>query len=287
VTAEPTPTDTETDTEQAANRADETDPTDRTDPAGPEGAVRSEGPVGTGGAGAAAGAAVQPRVDTPRDRYRRAVAALAAPLRDRLVALDLADRDLAAGRRAAAAKVEQAAHRVRDAEDQAEAARRAHHQSEREAGRLWREIRAFHGRRGARLEELPEPERVGSAHPGSAMAWLSRAERTLHQAKRGELRIEPPVPIPPVMVAAGLVAAVVLGIVGTVLLHVAAGIHTDAGPAVRVVAIICFLASPFAGIPVGAAWLSRYGQPIVGRPLLWVLGAGLVAGCALSAWAVL
>jgi hypothetical protein len=257
-----------------------------TDPNSTDAAPVQE-PVTTTATAASAGGAVQPRVETPRERYRRAVVTLAAPLRDRLVALDEADRELAAGRRAVAAKTEKAARRVRHAEDQAEAARRAHHQSEREAGRLWREIRAFHGRRGARLEELPEPERIGDAHPGSALAWLSRAERTLHQAKRGELRIEPPVPIPPVMVAAGLVGAVVLVLFGTLLLHAAAGIHTDAGPAVRVVGIICFLAAPFAGIPAGAAWLSRYGQPIVGRPLLWVLGTGLVVACALSAWTVL
>lgn len=279
------------------NPAGPTEPTEPTSPTGPTGPAEPTG-AGSGPSGqpapapgraaaGAAGGAVQPRVETPRDRYRMAVVALAAPLRDRLVALDLADRDLAAGRRAVASKVEKAARRVRHAEDQAEAARRAHHQSEREAGRLWREVRAFHGRRGARLEELPEPEQVSSAHPGSALAWLSRVERTLHQARRGELRIEPPVPIWPVMLVAGVLGAVLLSLLGALLLQVAAGIHTDAGPAVRVVAIICFLAAPFAGIPPGAAWLSRYGQPIVGQPLLWVLGSGLVVGCAMSAWLVL
>jgi hypothetical protein len=252
-------------------------PTPQPPTAGPDRAAAQPAATGAGGA-------VSARVETPRDRYRLGVAALAAPLRDRQVAVDAADRELAAGRRAAAGAVERAAVRVRQAEDGTEAARRAHTQTEREAGRLWREVRAFHGRRGAHLEELPEPERVGSAHPGSALAILNRAERTLAQAKRGELRIEPPVRVWPVMIAAGVLGALVLALAGAVLLHAAAGIHTDARPAVTVTADICFGATPFAGIPLGAWWLSRYGLTIIGWPLLWVLAGGLVAGCALSGW---
>lgn len=219
----------------------------------------------------------------PRQRYREAVAALAEPLHRRIAGLDEADRALAAGLRAAT-ELTAAAHRAaREADAEAARARAGAEQADRDASRIWRDVRSFHGRRGHTLGDLPEPLPVDTAHPASAPALLARAERMLAQARRGELRVDPPVPVWPVMLAAGVLGALVLAGVGRAVLSATGGMTGDSRTALKVIAEIAFFAAPFAGIPLGAWWLSRYGQPMTLRWLAWAFGSGLVVGCSLLA----
>ncbi|GAA4211346.1 hypothetical protein [Actinocatenispora rupis] len=217
---------------------------------------------------------------TPRDRYRRAVAALAEPLHDRVAGHDRADQALLAGRREIAARVADSATLVRASDEDVARARAGVRETDDEAARIWRELRAFAGRRGELGPPPPAlaPEPNRPAYPAELLA---HADRTVARARRGELRMPPPLPIWLAMLAAGLLGALILAGVGRALLVAAHGMPTGERSATRIVAEIAFFAAPVAGIPLALAWLSRYGQPMTPRGFAVVLGTGIVVGCGL------
>ncbi len=220
--------------------------------------------------------------DTPRSRYRAAVTAMAVPLHQRFAARDTADHALLTGRREIRERVAASAVEVTRADDAVVAAQAAVRTADEEAARLWRELGEFHGRRGV-VGELPAAAVPDTAHPGSAPALLARAQRTLAQARRGELRIAPPVPIWLAMVLAGVLGAALFGVVGRVLLIAARGMPVSERAALDILAEIAFLATPVAGIALGLTWLSRYGQPMTARAFGVLLTTGVVVGCGLFA----
>ncbi len=224
-----------------------------------------------------------PDADTPRSRYQAAVTAMAVPLHQRFAARDIADHALLAGRREIDERVAGSAAEVATADEAVVAAQSAVRAADEEAGRLWRELGEFHGRRGP-VGELPAAAVPDTAHPGSAPALLARAQRTLAQARRGELRIAPPVPIWLAMLLAGVLGAALFGVVGRVLLVAGRGMPVSERAAVDILAEIAFLAAPVAGIPLGLMWLSRYGQPMTVRAFGVLLASGLVVGCGLFAF---
>ncbi|HEY3501487.1 MAG TPA: hypothetical protein VGN37_01730 [Actinocatenispora sp.] len=218
--------------------------------------------------------------DPPRERYRRAVAALGEPLHDRVAGHDRADQALLAGRREIAARVADSAALVRAADEDTTRARAEVRETDEEAARIWRDVRTFAGRRGD-LGPPPAALAVESDRPVSAADLLARADRTVARARRGELRIAPPLPIWVAMLVAGVVGALILAGVGRALLVAAHGMPAGERSATRIVAEIAFFAAPVAGIPLALAWLTRYGQPMTPRAFAVVLGAGIVVGCGL------
>jgi hypothetical protein len=209
------------------------------------------------------------------------VAALAEPLYDRVAGHDRADQALLAGRREIAARVAHSAALVRAADEDTARARAEVREADDEAARIWRDLRTFvTGRRGD-LGPPPAALAVGTDRPTSAADLLARADRTVARARRGELRLPPPLPVWVAMLAAGVLGALVLAGAGRALLVAGYGMPPGERSATRIVAEIAFFAAPAAGIPLALAWLARYGQPMTPRAFAVVLGAGIVVGCGL------
>jgi hypothetical protein len=232
------------------------------------------------GVGAARSARVARTADLPRERYRAAVEALAAPLAHRLVARDRSQQDLLAGRRAVSDRLARSAARVRDADAAVSAARRAADRTDVQAGQLWRELALYCGRH----QELGEVPPAGAVGHGTATAGtlLGRAERMLAAARRGELPLAPPISVGLAMLIAGAAGAAVLAGVSAALLSAAGQMHGTEHTVSVVLGVATRFLAPLGGLPIGLTWLSRYGRPLTGRSLGVLLGAGIVVGYGLA-----
>lgn len=220
------------------------------------------------------------------DDYRRLVGALAAAANRRDAELANAERSYQDGAAAAAADLALANAEAGDADRRAGAAATAVVKADREATRLWDELRRLRGWRGRRLGDLPPPTPVdllpaGSA-PAMAVELLDGAARRIDQARRGAPR--PPLPrwVLPLLPPLGALGASMTGLVAGGLVTVA---HFDTGLQwpLRLLGWLAFLLAPFTSVPAAATWVDRqFGSRLdTGAIGLTVLG-GLSAGCALS-----
>ncbi|BCJ36047.1 hypothetical protein Athai_35500 [Actinocatenispora thailandica] len=213
---------------------------------------------------------------SPRERYRRAVAALAAPLHDQVAGHDRTDQALVTGRREIADRLGESAGRVHAARSDVAAAADQVEAVDRRARRIWRELAALPGR-PRDLGPTPIPRAVTAQPALPATELLDRAERTVTAARLGELPLRPPVPIWAAMVLAGAVGALVCAGIGTALLVAAPGMPVGERAAARVIADVAFALGVVAGVPGALSWLSRYGQPMTARAFGAVFGTGAIA----------
>jgi hypothetical protein len=220
----------------------------------------------------------RPVADTgsPRERYRRAVAALAMPLHDQVAGHDRTDQALVTGRREITERLGESAGRVRTARSAVAAAADRVEEVDRRVRRIWRELAALPGRRRD-LGPTPTPRAVTAQPPIPATELLDRAERTVTAARLGELPLRPPVPIWAAMLTAGLAGAAVCAGIGTALLVAAPGMPVGERAAARVIADVAFALGALAGVPAALSWLSRYGQPMTPRAFGAVFGTGVIA----------
>ena len=216
---------------------------------------------------------------SPREAYRAAVAALAAPLQERLAARDRAQQELVGGRRSLRDRMAASAASVRQAQAGVTEARRAAERTETHAESLWRDLARFTGER----DLIPLPP-AGAIDPRdeSAERLLGRADRMFAAARRGELPLAPPVPIVAATLIAGVVGAAALAGAALALSSAGAQMHGTEHTVTTVAAIVARYAAPLGGLPLALAWLGRYGQPLTGRALLVLLGAGVVVGYGLA-----
>ncbi|MCW6004685.1 hypothetical protein K1W54_08820 [Micromonospora sp. CPCC 205371] len=221
------------------------------------------------------------------DDYRRLVGALAAAANRRDAELANAERSYQDGAAVAAAELALANAQAGEADRRAGAAATAVVKADREATRLWDELRRVRGWRGRRLGDLPPPTPVDllPASPAPAMAageLLDGPARRMDQARRGAPR--PPLPrwILPLLPPLGALGATMTGLVAGGLVTIA---HFDTGLQwpLRLLGWLAFLVAPFTSVPVAAIWVDRQfnSRLDTGATGLTVLG-GLCAGCALS-----
>lgn len=146
-----------------------------------------------------------------------------------------------------------------------------------EAERIWRALRDRLGRRGRRLDSVPEPVESTVDARDARDLLVAAAARVARSARRdtgGEL----PTRILAALPAVGAAAACGIGLVAGGLAALA-----DAGfSALGALAWLVFLAAPFGGLPPAYAWaVRRYRARLDGGAIgLTVLG-GMVACCAL------
>ncbi|GLH95659.1 hypothetical protein [Phytohabitans aurantiacus] len=220
------------------------------------------------------------------DDYRRLVGALAAAANRRDAELANAERSYQDGAAVAAAELALANAEAGEADRRAGAAATAVVKVDREATRLWDELRRVLGWRGRRLGDLPPPTPVDLLPTGSAPAMavdlLDGAARRIDQARRGAPR--PPLPrwILPLLPPLGALGATMTGLVAGGLVTIA---HFDTGLQwpLRLLGWLAFLLAPFTSVPVAAICVDRQfnSRLDTGAAGLTVLG-GLCAGCALS-----
>jgi hypothetical protein len=220
------------------------------------------------------------------DDYRRLVGALAAAANRRDAELANAERSYQDGAAVAAAELALANAEAGDADRRAGAAATAVVKADREATRLWDELRRVRGWRGRRLGDLPSPTPVdllpAVAPAAAAVELLDGAARRIDQARRGAPR--PPLPrwLLPLLPPLGAIGATMTGLVAGGLVTIA---HFDTGLQwpLRLLGWLAFLVAPFTSVPVAAIWVDRQfnSRLDTGATGLTVLG-GLSAGCALS-----
>jgi hypothetical protein len=220
------------------------------------------------------------------DDYRRLVGALASAAHRRDAELASAERSYQDGAAVAAAELALANAEAGDADRRAGAAATAVVKADREATRLWDELRRVRGWRGRRLGDLPSPTPVdllpAVAPAAAAVELLDGAARRIDQARRGAPR--PPLPrwLLPLLPPLGAIGATMTGLVAGGLVTIA---HFDTGLQwpLRLLGWLAFLVAPFTSVPVAAIWVDRQfnSRLDTGATGLTVLG-GLSAGCALS-----
>lgn len=220
------------------------------------------------------------------DDYRRLVGALASAANRRDAELASAERSYQDGAAVAAAELALANAEAGDADRRAGAAATAVVKADREATRLWDELRRVRGWRGRRLGDLPSPTPVDllpmDAPASAAVELLDGAARRIDQARRGAPR--PPLPrwLLPLLPPLGAIGATMTGLVAGGLVTIA---HFDTGLQwpLRLLGWLAFLVAPFTSVPVAAIWVDRQfnSRLDTGATGLTVLG-GLTAGCALS-----
>lgn len=214
--------------------------------------------------------------------YRRLVGALAAAASRRDAELAAAERSYQDGAAAAAAELARANAGAGDADRRAGAAATAVVEADREAARLWGELRKVRGWRARRLGELPPPAATDPLPEGNAVELLDAAAKRIDLVRRGAPR--PPLPrwLLPLLPPLGAAAATMTGLVAGGLVTVA---HFDTGMEwpLRLLGWLAFLVAPFTGVPVAALWVDRqFGSRLdTGAIGLIVLG-GMAAGCGLS-----
>ncbi|MEV6629249.1 hypothetical protein AB0M54_00680 [Actinoplanes sp. NPDC051470] len=235
---------------------------------------------------------------TPRDRdYQLMMNALADITRRRDADLDRAEQAYQDSTARAAGELARAEGEAASADRWAAAAAAQVLDVDREAARLWDQLRRARGLRIRALGEVPEPSSVESlprvalqrrptddAQPprDSARALLSRA------AERIDLTVRPPArrPLPRwTLPLLPLLGALIAGMTGLI----AAGLVTIGdsgimgGEAVRAIGWLCFLLAPSAGVPIAALWAHRRLQARldIGGIGLTLLG-GMIAAALLS-----
>ncbi|MEH1125096.1 hypothetical protein [Micromonospora sp. CPCC 206061] len=224
------------------------------------------------------------------DDYRRLVGALATAANRRDAELASAERSYQDGAAVAAAELALANAAAGEADRRAGAAATAVVKADREATRLWDELRRVRGWRGRRLGDLPPPTPVdllpasssGAAAGPAAVELLDEAARRIDQARRGAPRPSLPRWVLPLLPPLGAFGATMTGLVAGGLVTIA---HFDTGLQwpLRLLGWLAFLIAPFTSVPVAAIWVDRqFGSRLdTGATGLTVLG-GLCAGCALS-----
>jgi hypothetical protein len=257
-----------------------------TGPARPVGPARPSGPVRPAGA----------------DRlveYRRLVTALTAASARRAADLETAERAYARGTAEAEAELTALTTAADRAERWAAGAAAAVVAVDREADRLWAELRRVLGWRGALLGDTPAPADPDRGASGPAL--LARAARAVDALRPENSRLERQrdrqrdgrrragvrrrlpwwvvVTLLPAL-GATVAAAVALAAGGLVTLGQVGG---RAGEAMRLLGYLTFLIAPFTGLPAAAAVAGRRfgGRLDAGGVALTVLG-GMIAGCAIA-----
>jgi hypothetical protein len=223
------------------------------------------------------------------------VAALVAAAARRDAELAAAHRSYVDGVRQAEADLAAAAAAADEAERRAAAAAAAVLEADAEADRIWAGVRRVLGWRGMRLGDTPAPADIdpqdidpGAVDAGSplprdaAEALLARAARRVAALRRDGPRGALPWQVLPLLPVLGAVAATVVALLAGGLVTVGRGEDGFGGP-VRLAGYLCFLAAPFAGVPLASAVADRrFGARLdTGGIGLIVLG-GMVAGCAIS-----
>ncbi|BFU42680.1 hypothetical protein [Krasilnikovia sp. MM14-A1004] len=238
---------------------------------------------------------------TPRERdYQLMMSALAEAARRRDTELDGAEQAYQDSAAQAAGELARAEGEAAAADRWAGAAAAQVLDVDREAARLWDQLRRARGMRIRALGELPEPAAVealprvalqrapeadGDATPQpprqSARTLLARAAERIDDTARPSVRD----PLPRwALGLLPLVGALVAGAAGLL----AAGLVTfgstgvPGGSVVRALGWLAFLLAPSAGVPVGAAYAHRHGRRLeIGGIGLTLLG-GMVAAALLS-----
>lgn len=220
------------------------------------------------------------------DEYRRLVGGLAATANRRDAELAAAERSYQDGAAAAASELALASIDASEADRRASVGATAVVEVDREATRLWDELKRVRGWRGRRLGELPPPAPADSlppdAPPGLAVELLDEAARRIDQARRGAPRPALPRWLLPLLPPLGAAGATMTGLVAGGLVTMG---HLDTGfqwP-LRLLGWCVFLVAPFTSVPLGAMWVDRqFGSRLdTGAIGLIVLG-GMTAGCGLS-----
>jgi hypothetical protein len=221
--------------------------------------------------------------------YRRLVGALAAAARERDGKLAAAERAYQDGAAAASAEVARSDAALVEAERAASAAAITVVDVDREAARIWDELRRVGGwwARLRRVGELPLPDHAVHAPAAGtveaeAVALLDAAARRIDPVRRGAPRAPLPRWLLPLLPPLGAIAATMTGLVAGGLVTLA---HFDSELAwpLRLLGWLTFLIAPFTGVPPAALWVGRqFGSRLdTGAIGLIVLG-GMAAGCGLS-----
>jgi hypothetical protein len=229
---------------------------------------------------------------TDRD-YQLMMSALADVARRRDTGLSTAEQAYQDSTARAAGELARAEGDAADADRWAGAAAAQVLDVDREAARLWDQLRRARGMRA--LGELPKPMAVESlprvAIEGSATETVPprRSARTLlaRASDRIEVRVRPAVrrPLPgwalPLLPLIGALLAGAVGLVAAGLITVGDG-PVPGAAAVRLVGWLAFLVAPSAGVPVAAALAHRHNARLdIGGVGLTLLG-GMIAAALLS-----
>jgi hypothetical protein len=216
--------------------------------------------------------------------YGRLLAELAAVASRREADLTAAERAYADGMATAAAEVRRSHTAAAAAERRAAAAASTVVEVDREASRLWDELRKVRSPWAPRSGPPPEPAVIvdGSASREAVVAALDRASRRIDGARRGAPRAPLPRFATPLLPLIGAATAGLTGLVAGGLVTVAELGAPGAG-VLRALGWLAYLAAPFTGIPVAAAWVGRRldSRLDTGAAGLLVVG-GLTALCALA-----
>jgi hypothetical protein len=176
-----------------------------------------------------------------------------------------------------------------EAERRANAAGTTVVEVDREAARVWDELRRAGSwwSRLRRVGDLPLPDQIGHTPAGGAVeaeavALLDAAARRIDPVRRGAARAPLPRWLLPLLPPLGATAATMTGLVAGGLVTLA---HFDSELAwpLRLLGWLTFLIAPFTGVPPAALWVGRqFGSRLdTGAIGLIVLG-GMAAGCGLS-----
>ncbi|GAA4675279.1 hypothetical protein [Phytohabitans rumicis] len=216
--------------------------------------------------------------------YRRLVGQLAGAVSLRDAELAAAERSYQDGAAAATTELARANAEAGEADRRAGAAATAVVDVDREAARLWDELRGAGGwlTRLRRLGELPAPTPDDLLPDANPVELLDAAAKRIDQTRRGAPR--PPVPrwVLPLLPPLGAAAAAMTGLVAGGLVTLA---HFDTGLEwpLRLLGWLAFLLAPFTGVPPAAILIDRaWGSRLDAGALALVVVGGLSAGCALS-----
>ncbi|GAB1694098.1 hypothetical protein [Krasilnikovia sp. M28-CT-15] len=238
---------------------------------------------------------------TPRERdYQLMMSALAEAARRRDTELDGAEQAYQDSAAQAAGELARAEGEAAAADRWAGAAAAQVLDVDREAARLWDQLRRARGMRIRALGELPDPaavealprvalQRAPEPDAGAAPQPPRQSARTLlaRAAERIDDTVRPTArePLPRWALALlPLVGALVAGATGLL----AAGLVTFGGTAVpggvvvRALGWLAFLLAPSAGVPVAAAYAHRHGHRLDVGGIGFTLLGGMIAAALLS-----
>ncbi|RZU49919.1 hypothetical protein EV385_1676 [Krasilnikovia cinnamomea] len=238
---------------------------------------------------------------TPRERdYQLMMSALAEAARRRDTELDGAEQAYQDSAAQAAGELARAEGEAAAADRWAGAAAAQVLDVDREAARLWDQLRRARGMRVRALGELPEPAAVEALprvalqrapEPGgdaaaqpprqSARTLLARAAERIDDTVRPAVRDPLPRWALALLPVAGALVAGATGLLAAGLVTFG-GTAVPGGVVVRALGWLAFLLAPSAGVPVAAAYAHRHGHRLeIGGIGLTLLG-GMVAAALLS-----
>lgn len=216
--------------------------------------------------------------------YRRLVEALAVAASQRDAELAAAERTYQECAGAASTRLARADAAAFEADRRTGAAASTVVDVDREAARLWDELRRSGGwwARLRRLGDLPLPAQAGDLPDEPPGELLGSAAKRIDNARRGAPRAPLPRWLLPLLPPLGATAATMTGLVAGGLVTLAHFESELAWP-LRLLGWLAFLIAPFTGVPPAALWVRRqFGSRLdTGAIGLIVLG-GMAAGCGLS-----